>query len=104
VKTDLGLVLGLYGKEAHGDLTAIRRIRDQFAHKQSIREFDNPKIDEHCRDLRLYKRFKDPKTLRKPMSSNDGKYLRSVQILLSYLYSETVANEPTLVRPKFLPW
>jgi DNA-binding MltR family transcriptional regulator len=103
-KADLGYALGLYGQEAHDDLAAIRKIRDRFAHKEEIRDFDHPEIGKFVSGLRLYKRFKDPKTLHKSLGTNEGKFLRCVQILLSYLHSETVANKPELTSPKFLTW
>ena len=104
IKADLGFALGLYGQEALGDIAVIRKIRNRFAHKEAIRDFNHPEIDKLARRLRLYKRFQDPKTLHKPLNTNEGKFLRCVQILIAYLHSETVANKPKLTAPKYLTW
>jgi hypothetical protein len=52
-KVDLGFALGLYGQEALDDLTTIRKIRNTFAHKEEIRDFEHSEIDKLCKGLRL---------------------------------------------------
>jgi hypothetical protein len=44
IKIDLAFALSLYGEITMSDLHIIRRIRNRFAHRSSMRSFDHPDI------------------------------------------------------------
>jgi hypothetical protein len=52
-KVDLGYLIGLYSKQAHKELTPIRRIRNDFAHQLELNSFDRDDIQDRCESLTL---------------------------------------------------
>jgi hypothetical protein len=52
-KVDLGYLIGIYSKQAHKELTLIRRIRNSFAHQLDLNSFGRDDIRDHCQKLTL---------------------------------------------------
>lgn len=52
-KIKLAYVMGLVGKAGYSDLTKMGAIRNSFAHRLDISEFDHPLIAGLCADLQL---------------------------------------------------
>jgi hypothetical protein len=55
-KIDLGLLVGLYGDEAHRDLVTMKDIRNRFAHNLSVKDFDTQQIRAWVMNLKLVER------------------------------------------------
>jgi hypothetical protein len=51
-KIDFGFVLNLYGENPRADLGQLRRIRNLFAHRLDVENFDDPEVMKHCRSLK----------------------------------------------------
>jgi hypothetical protein len=52
-KIDLGYLIGVYSKQAHKELTNIRRIRNDFAHQLEVNSFDRDDMRDRCASLTL---------------------------------------------------
>jgi hypothetical protein len=52
-KVDLGYLIGVYSKQAHKELTNIRRIRNDFAHQLEVHSFDRDDMRDRCESLTL---------------------------------------------------
>jgi hypothetical protein len=50
-KIDMGLLLGLYDKDAHKKLNIIKEIRNEFAHNPSAASFNSQRISDLCGNL-----------------------------------------------------
>jgi DNA-binding MltR family transcriptional regulator len=59
-KIDLALLLGLIGKEAHGDLIVLKKVRNEFAHKLDTITFDTLKIQTLCANFVLIEKMINP--------------------------------------------
>ena len=55
-KIRLAFLLGLYGKEARGDLHRIRKVRNAFAHKLYAKSFGEGRIKDWCMALTIVDR------------------------------------------------
>jgi hypothetical protein len=52
-KIDVGLLIGLYSAETHRNLVTMKNIRNAFAHRLSISDFQSQKIRAWCENLTL---------------------------------------------------
>jgi hypothetical protein len=52
-KVDLAYLIGVYSKQAHKELTIIRRIRNDFAHQLEVNSFDRDDMRDRCQNLAL---------------------------------------------------
>jgi hypothetical protein len=52
-KCDLAFLVGLVGEDAYSDLKTISKIRNAFAHKLDVKDFQSEKIRTLARNLRL---------------------------------------------------
>jgi len=58
-KNNLCYAIGAISKVEYDDLKKINEIRNKFAHRLEYRDFNNPKIQELCSDLKLAKNIFD---------------------------------------------
>lgn len=59
-KIDLALLLGLVSKEAWRDLKTMKDIRNKFAHKLEVKDFQSQQIGDWCKNFTLIeKHFED---------------------------------------------
>ena len=56
-KVHLGKLVGLYGAQAHKDLTIVKDIRNAFAHSLEVSDFSTQKIRDWANNLRLCERY-----------------------------------------------
>lgn len=56
-KTKLAYMMGIIGKNTRSDLSAIRRIRNAFAHSRLRINFDTPEITAACAQISLFERW-----------------------------------------------
>lgn len=57
-KIDMAYLMGCISKEAWKELETIRRIRNDFAHKMKIFDFDITSIADRCANLKLWEEIK----------------------------------------------
>jgi DNA-binding MltR family transcriptional regulator len=57
-KIDMAYLTGCISKEAWKELETIRRIRNDFAHKMKILDFDITSIADRCANLKLWEEIK----------------------------------------------
>ncbi|MGE0421639.1 MAG: MltR family transcriptional regulator [Reyranellaceae bacterium] len=55
-RINVGYLLGLYGKATHRDLVTIKNIRNAFAHARKDLDFNDDRIGDLCRNLKLLER------------------------------------------------
>src|ERR1051325_738817 len=56
-KVNMGYALGIFGAEARENLFAIGSIRNRFAHRTYIRDFEHAELDTFFKKLTIYKRL-----------------------------------------------
>ena len=56
-KVKLAYMLGIIGKQTRSDLSAIRRIRNTFAHSRLKIDFETPEIEAACQQISLPERW-----------------------------------------------
>jgi hypothetical protein len=59
-KIDLSYMMGIISDDAHKDLTVIKNIRNDFAHKLDYDTFDHPSIRDRCKNLILVDKHVGP--------------------------------------------
>jgi DNA-binding MltR family transcriptional regulator len=52
-KINFGYLIGIYGEGGYSDLSNVRRIRNDFAHKLKIKTFDDQSIRQRCMNLKI---------------------------------------------------
>jgi DNA-binding MltR family transcriptional regulator len=52
-KIDLGFLMGLYSKDAHADLVAIKEIRNEFAHRLRTKNFTSQRVRDLCQNIEV---------------------------------------------------
>lgn len=57
IKVEIGYLLGIYSEDVRYDLKVISKIRNEFAHKASHRNFDSDRIRDLCGNLRTIGRL-----------------------------------------------
>jgi hypothetical protein len=75
-KIDLAYVLACITKEAWKELDTIRRIRNAFAHKMEISDFDAAGIADRCANLKLWEEIKIK--LRPADNTKSGKIILTI--------------------------
>jgi DNA-binding MltR family transcriptional regulator len=96
-KIDLGLLLGLYPEAVRGDLHRIREVRNEFAHEEEPRDFDYPKISDHCAKFWLPHHLFIVATRGGPAgfpADARGRYILTVKLLVTLLHRAVVSPHP----------
>jgi hypothetical protein len=106
-----GFLLGLYLHEAHSDLETVAVIRNIFAHRPRVLDFEHRDIRKLCKKLILIRRVAHSQMLAGATSGSplpsledvsvfvDGKpmrwrYIRTVQIIVGLLIKQTIQRPP----------
>lgn len=105
IKIDMGFALGLYGQDAHEDLTAIRRVRNRFAHRKEFGRFDHPEIRKFCDPLKSHKHVPSLGLLleEKAPQTPRERFFRTCQALLMAIVGENFRDVPRQPDPEYLP-
>ena len=96
-KINAAFALGFVGPISLRELHLIRKIRNHFAHSSSPGGFDASPVADWCRELRLPEwclDFGDTE----PPSEPRQRFLRSVDLLWSFLFTEMVKKDLVGVR------
>lgn len=70
IKIDISAILGLFTKIAYHDLRMIRKIRNDFAHVLSIKDFNSERIKNITRELKLIEEYVGEGEYTKKIGSN----------------------------------
>jgi len=118
----IGAVIGLYGGETYKDLVAINKIRNAFAHRLEVRDFNCQPVSDLARNLLLPASFPAAigesfttviygpdgpwrmfvrATSSIDMESNRGIFLRTAEILNIFLFREANEANPNPLQPRF---
>lgn len=74
VKIDLGLLIGLYGEQAHSDLVILKDIRNRFAHRLDINSFEVDEVKDRAMRFELCERYTiSPEDAKQSKADNKGK-------------------------------
>jgi DNA-binding MltR family transcriptional regulator len=94
--------LGIISSVTHGDLIAMSRIRNEFAH-YSLRKFDTPEIAKQCKKLsfpyRIIYEYPDGRP-EEELKSDRDKFLFKVQFMFQSI-RRVLSEPPAFGTPKF---
>jgi hypothetical protein len=109
-RVKMGYMLGIYVKETRDNLEAIGKIRNRFAHRTHITDFNHKELEPFFKQITLPDRLlkenaEHPDTgarALRPGASKRARFLTTIQMLLSYfLPHEYREHLPAYFGPRF---
>lgn len=94
-RVKLAYNLGIFDKDRYKEYTAIRKIRNEFAHSSDTLDYSSPKISDFCSKLRL-------PDIRGDALTNREKYTMSVTLLIEFLEQAIEKLEPLVLKNVYL--
>lgn len=83
-KTDIAFALNLFDADVKHDIDAIRHVRNLFAHRLDVRDFDHEEVAQYCDGLRGPSYFVWAETKgRKPEKARRERYLSTASHLIA---------------------